>query len=58
MATATAEAQDIVLTLHLSVEEAERLKEVMQNELHQDEAKALADVRRAVWHALNDAGVA
>lgn len=49
--------QDIVLTLRLSPEEAERLKSLMQNPLEQDEADSIRNVREAIWHALNEARV-
>jgi len=53
-----AEPEVIVLTLSLSAAEAKELKAVTQNQFTAaDEAVELREVRHAIWHALNLAGV-
>lgn len=53
-----AEPEVIVLTLSLSVAEAKELKAVTQNQFTKAyEAVELREVRHAIWHALNLAGV-
>lgn len=53
-----AEPEAIVLTLSLSAAEAKELKAVTQNQFTEaDEAIELQEIRHAIWHALNLAGV-
>lgn len=53
-----AEPEVIVLTLSLSAAEAKALKAVTQNPFNDaGEPNELREVRHAIWHALNLAGV-
>lgn len=58
MATASAkQPEEIELVLRLTLREAEALKGLTQNEIHEGESRELSSVRYAIWHALDDAKV-
>lgn len=49
--------KELTLTLKLSDEEALALFYHTQNASNPNESQALADVRCAIWHALNEARI-